>query len=136
MLANDHVDLAVARGEIHAVMGENGAGKTTLMNMLYGLQRPDEGRILLRGREARLASPLDAIAQGLGMVHQAFKLFASLTVWENIVYGAEPRRGAFLERQGGARRGRRRSRASTACRSIPTPSSAGFRSARASASKS
>jgi simple sugar transport system ATP-binding protein len=95
-LANDHIDLAVASGEIHAVMGENGAGKTTLMNMLYGLQRPDEGRILLRGQEVSLASPLDAIAQGLGMVHQAFKLFASLTVWENIVYGAEPKQGPFL----------------------------------------
>jgi simple sugar transport system ATP-binding protein len=97
LLANDHVDLAVASGEIHAVMGENGAGKTTLMNMLYGLQRPDEGRILLRGREVRLHSPLDAIAHGLGMVHQAFKLFPSLTAWENIVFGAEPRRGAFLD---------------------------------------
>jgi general nucleoside transport system ATP-binding protein len=97
LLANDRVDLAVASGEIHAVMGENGAGKTTLMNMLYGLQRPDEGRILLRGREVRLRSPLDAIANGLGMVHQAFRLFASLSVWENVVYGAEPRMGAFLD---------------------------------------
>ena len=97
VLANDRVDLAVASGEIHAVMGENGAGKSTLMSMLYGLQRPDEGRILLRGREVRLHSPLDAIAHGIGMVHQAFKLFPSLTVWENIVFGAEPRRGAFVD---------------------------------------
>jgi ABC-type uncharacterized transport system ATPase subunit len=97
LLANDGVSLAVAGGEIHAVMGENGAGKSTLMSMLYGLQRPDEGRILIRGQEAPLRSAVDAIAHGLGMVHQAFKLFPSLTAWENIVYGAEPRRGAFID---------------------------------------
>jgi general nucleoside transport system ATP-binding protein len=104
LLANDHVDLAVRRGEIHGIMGENGAGKSTLMSILYGLQRPDEGRILLRGAEVLFRSPLDAIAHGMGMVHQAFKLFDSLTVWENIVFGAEPRRGAFLDRRA-ARRG-------------------------------
>jgi ABC-type uncharacterized transport system ATPase subunit len=65
--------------------------------MLYGLQRPDEGRILIRGEEVRLHSALDAIRRGLGMVHQAFKLFPSLTAWENIVFGAEPRRGAFID---------------------------------------
>ena len=92
VLANDHVDLSVDSGEIHAVMGENGAGKSTLMSVLYGLQPPDEGRILLRGVEMRFGSALDAIAAGMGMVHQAFKLFASLTVWENIVFGAEPAR--------------------------------------------
>ncbi len=99
LLANDHVDLSVARGEIHAVMGENGAGKSTLMSILYGLQRPDEGRVLLRGEEVRFRSALDAIAAGMGMVHQAFKLFNSFSVWENIVYGAEPRRGAFIDRR-------------------------------------
>src|SRR6185436_14607744 len=97
LLANDHVDLAVARGEIHAVMGENGAGKSTLMSILYGLQRPDEGRIRLRGSEVHFRSPLDAIAQGMGMVHQAFKLFNSLSVSENIVYGKEPQRWGFLD---------------------------------------
>jgi len=99
LLANDRVDLFVGRGEIHAVMGENGAGKSTLMSILYGLQQPDEGRILLRGEEVHFRSALDAIAHGMGMVHQAFKLFNSLTVWENIVYGAEPRRGAFIDRR-------------------------------------
>jgi ABC-type uncharacterized transport system ATPase subunit len=99
LLANDHVDLSVARGEIHAVMGENGAGKSTLMSILYGLQRPDEGRVLLRGEEVRFRSALDAIAAGMGMVHQAFRLFNSFSVWENIVYGAEPRRGAFIDRR-------------------------------------
>ncbi len=97
LAANDHVDLCVETGEIHAVMGENGAGKSTLMSVIYGLQRPDEGRILLRGQEVRFASPLDAIAAGMGMVHQAFKLINSLSVWENIVFGAEPRRGIFID---------------------------------------
>src|SRR5579863_5848425 len=99
LLANDHVDLAVERGEIHAVMGENGAGKSTLMSILYGLQRPDEGAVLLRGAEVHFRSALDAIAHGMGMVHQAFKLFNSLTVWENIVYAREPRRGPFIDRR-------------------------------------
>jgi simple sugar transport system ATP-binding protein len=99
VLANDHVDLSVEKGEIHAVMGENGAGKSTLMSILYGLQRPDEGAVLLRGEEVRFHSALDAIAAGLGMVHQAFKLFNSLTVWENVTYGREPRRGLFIDRR-------------------------------------
>ncbi len=98
LVANDHVNLAVERGETHAVMGENGAGKSTLMSILYGLQAPDEGRILLRGREVHYRSPLDAIAHGVSMVHQAFKLFNSLTVWENVVYGREPQRAGFLDR--------------------------------------
>jgi general nucleoside transport system ATP-binding protein len=99
VLANDGVDLSVERGEIHAVMGENGAGKSTLMSILYGLQQPDAGVIRLRGEETRFRSPLDAIAHGMGMVHQAFKLFNSLTVWENIVFGREPRRGPFIDRR-------------------------------------
>ncbi|HXT08917.1 MAG TPA: ABC transporter ATP-binding protein [Roseiarcus sp.] len=104
LVANDEVSLAIERGEIHAVMGENGAGKSTLMSILYGLTQPDEGRILLRGREVRFRSALDAIGQGMGMVHQAFKLFNSLTVWENIVYGAEPRRGLLIDRREARRR--------------------------------
>ena len=103
VLANDHIDLSVEVGEIHAVMGENGAGKSTLMSILYGLQTPDEGSIVLRGVEARFGSALDAIAAGMGMVHQAFKLFASLTVWENIVFGAEPWRGGFIDRRAARR---------------------------------
>jgi simple sugar transport system ATP-binding protein len=100
LLANDRIDLAVERGAIHGVMGENGAGKTTLMSILYGLQTPDAGEIRLRGAPARFRSPLDAMAAGMGMVHQSFKLFSSFTVWENIVYGAEPRRGgAFIDRR-------------------------------------
>jgi ABC-type uncharacterized transport system ATPase subunit len=98
VLANDAIDLAVAHGEIHAVMGENGAGKSTLMGILYGMLRPDAGRIRLDGREVRLRSPSDAIAQGLGMVHQSFRLFGSLRVWENVVYGREPRRLGLIDR--------------------------------------
>jgi ABC-type uncharacterized transport system ATPase subunit len=97
VLANDHVDLTLERGEIHALMGENGAGKSTLMSILYGLQSPDEGFVRLKGSTLFLKSPLDAIAHGIGMVHQAFKLFDSLTVWENVVYRREPRRGLFID---------------------------------------
>jgi general nucleoside transport system ATP-binding protein len=99
LLANDNVNLAVERGEIHAVIGENGAGKSTLMSILYGLQQPDEGRLFLRGEQVHFRSALDAIANGMGMVHQAFRLFNSLSVWENIVFGREPRRGAFIARR-------------------------------------
>ncbi|WP_230983081.1 ABC transporter ATP-binding protein [Inquilinus limosus] len=98
VLANDGVDLSVEAGEIHAVMGENGAGKSTLMGILYGLVQPDGGEIVIDGRTRPFRSPTDAIAAGLGMVHQAFKLFDSLTVWENVVYRAEPRRGPFIDR--------------------------------------
>lgn len=97
VLANDGVDLAVERGEIHAVMGENGAGKSTLMAVLYGLLQPDAGYIRLDGRTVFFRSPIDAIAHGVGMVHQSFKLFDSLTVWENVVFGSEPRRGLFID---------------------------------------
>lgn len=102
VLANDHIDLAVRSGEIHAVVGENGAGKTTLMSILYGLLAPDEGEILVRGEPVRLRSALDAITHGLGMVHQAFKLFPTLTVAENVVFRAEPRRRGLLDRAAAA----------------------------------
>ncbi|MFG2647679.1 ABC transporter ATP-binding protein [Streptomyces sp. NPDC048436] len=103
-LANDRVDLTVARGEIHALMGENGAGKSTLASVLYGLRRPDAGQILLDGREVTFASPSEAIAAGLGMVHQSFKLFPSFTVAENVVYAAEPRRFGLMDRAQALRR--------------------------------
>ncbi|SDK05117.1 ABC transporter ATP-binding protein [Nonomuraea jiangxiensis] len=98
VLANDGIDLAVARGEVHAVVGENGAGKSTLMSVLYGLHRPDAGQVLRAGVPVRLRSPADAIAHGLGMVHQRLRLFPGLSVAENVVIGAEPVRRGMLDR--------------------------------------
>jgi ABC-type uncharacterized transport system ATPase subunit len=99
VLANDHIDLAVEKGKIRALVGENGAGKTTLMNILYGLYHPDEGEIYIRGKNHVFHSPHDAICAGIGMVHQHFMLFPSLTVAENVIYGAEPTRYGFVDRQ-------------------------------------
>jgi simple sugar transport system ATP-binding protein len=105
VLANDHIDLTVNPGEIHALLGENGAGKSTLMNILYGLARPDEGAILLDGQEVDIAGPSDAIARGITMVHQHFMLVPVLTVAENIVLGDETMANAvFLDRREARRR--------------------------------
>ncbi|MGH9246889.1 MAG: ABC transporter ATP-binding protein [Acidimicrobiales bacterium] len=98
VVANDDIDLVVRAGEIHALVGENGAGKTTLMSILYGLFPPDEGEIRIRGEEVGFHSALDAIRAGLGMVHQSFKLFPSLTVAQNVVFRAEPSRVGFVDR--------------------------------------
>jgi len=87
--ANDKINLTVQKQEIHCIVGENGAGKSTMMNMLYGLLQPTSGKILIDGNEVVLKSPIDAIANGIGMVHQHFKLVPSLTVYENILLGAE-----------------------------------------------
>jgi len=103
-LANDCVDLTVRRGEIHALMGENGAGKSTLMSVLYGMERADAGTVRIDGRDVGFSSPSDAMAAGLGMVHQSFKLFDSLTVAENVVYAAEPRRFGLVDRAAARRR--------------------------------
>ncbi len=99
VIANDHIDLDVEEGEIHGLLGENGAGKSVLSSTIYGLYRPDEGKIFLRGREARIQSPLDAIRLGIGMVHQHLTLVPHLTVWENIVLGREPRAVLRVDRQ-------------------------------------
>src|SRR5579875_2884627 len=90
VIANDHVNLKVRKGEIHALVGENGAGKTTLMNILYGLIHPDSGEIFIDGKLAHITGPRDAIRLGIGMVHQHFMLIPPLTVAENIVLGREP----------------------------------------------
>src|SRR5947209_11980971 len=90
VVANDHVNLAVRKGEIHALVGENGAGKSTLMNILYGLVHPDSGEIFINGQFAHIGVPRDAIRSKIGMVHQHFMLIPPLTVAENIVLGHEP----------------------------------------------
>src|SRR5437868_13480154 len=90
VVANDHVNLKVRKGEIHALVGENGAGKTTLMNILYGLIHPDSGEIYVNGQHAHITGPRDAIRLKIGMVHQHFMLIPPLTVAENIVLGHEP----------------------------------------------
>jgi ABC-type uncharacterized transport system ATPase subunit len=96
VLANDHVDFDLRKSEVHALLGENGAGKSTLMNILYGLYKPDEGEILLRGEPVEIDSPHDAIAHGIGMVHQHFMLIPVMTVAENIVLAAEPKKAGLL----------------------------------------
>ncbi len=90
VIANDDVNLTVERGEIVALLGENGAGKTTLMNMVCGLYTPDEGEILVDGATLPFSSPADAIAAGIGMVHQHFMLVPVFTVAENVILGNEP----------------------------------------------
>src|SRR5213079_1871334 len=104
VVANDHVDFDLRQGEVHALLGENGAGKSTLMNILYGLYHPDDGRILLKGEPVRMHSPRDAIAQGIGMVHQHFMLIPVMTVAENIVLASEPKRSGVLLDTGSAER--------------------------------
>src|SRR5919204_369732 len=98
VLANDDVTIEVGAGEILGILGENGAGKSTLMNILSGLYRPDDGRIVVGGRQVVINSPRDAIAHGIGMVHQHFELVPPLTVAENIILGQEPG-GIFVGRR-------------------------------------
>jgi ABC-type uncharacterized transport system ATPase subunit len=93
VVANRDIDISVQRGHVHAIVGENGAGKSTLMKILYGMLKPDEGRIIVNGEERTFHSPADSIAAGIGMVHQHFMLADNLTVLENVVLGSEPRRG-------------------------------------------
>ncbi len=95
--ANDGVSITLGRGEILGLLGENGAGKSTLMKILYGLYAPDEGEVFVDGERAEIRDPKDAVSRGIGMVHQHFTLIPALTVAENIVLGAEPRRGATLD---------------------------------------
>ena len=104
VVANHDVSLSVRPGTIHAIVGENGAGKSTLMKILYGMQRPDEGSIVVDGQPANFHSPSDAIAVGVGMVHQHFMLADNLTVLENVVLGSEPSKVGLLDFQRARRR--------------------------------
>jgi len=99
VLANDHVNFNLRKGEIHALLGENGAGKTTLMNILYGLYRPDSGEILVDGKEAVIYTPKDSITLGIGMVHQHFMLIPVFSVAENVMLGDETVRYGILDRK-------------------------------------
>lgn len=96
VLANDNVDFELSPGEIHALLGENGAGKTTLMNVVYGLYEQDEGQIFINGNQVEIHDPNDALAQGIGMVHQHFMLVPVMTVTENMMLGHETTRGMSL----------------------------------------
>ena len=95
-VANQDVNFDVRKGEIHALMGENGAGKSTLMKMLFGLEQPTSGEILVNGERVNLSSPTVAISKGIGMVHQQFMLVPSLTVAENMVLGMVPKKSGML----------------------------------------
>ncbi|NUS03106.1 MAG: ABC transporter ATP-binding protein [Nonomuraea sp.] len=99
LVANDQISLIVEPGEIHALLGENGAGKSTLMNVLYGLLQPDEGEILVDDKPVKIKGPSDAIAAGIGMVHQHFMLVPVFTVADNIMLGAELVKGGFLDHE-------------------------------------
>ena len=99
LVANKDVSFGVRQGEIHALVGENGAGKTTLMNIVFGMMQPDEGMLLVEGREVTMETPKAAIGLGLGMVHQHFKLVPSLTIAENIFLGMEMTRGGLIDRK-------------------------------------
>ncbi len=96
VLANDDMGLDLAEGELLAVVGENGAGKSTIMKILYGLEQPTGGEIIIRGKRMAFKSPQDAMKQGIGMVQQNFMLLPPFTVAENVVYGSEPRRSGFF----------------------------------------
>jgi general nucleoside transport system ATP-binding protein len=99
VLANDHVNLAVKKGTIHAIVGENGAGKSTAMRIAYGFYKADSGEILVEGQVQQISSPHDAIRLGIGMVHQHFMLVDTMSVAENIVLGAEPGVAVALDLQ-------------------------------------
>ena len=96
VIANDDVNLEVRKGEIHALVGENGAGKSTLMKILYGMEQPNSGQIIINGKKVRISSPIAANAQGIGMVHQHFKLIKEFTVAQNVVLGKEPKQGGIF----------------------------------------
>lgn len=96
--ANDHINLTVHKGEVHAILGENGAGKSTMMNVLCGLYKPTSGQIFIKEKEVHFSSPKDAIDIGIGMVHQHFMLIQPFTVTDNIILGIEPVKGLSIDK--------------------------------------
>ena len=104
VLANDHVSFDLVPGEVHALLGENGAGKSTLMNIVYGLYRPDEGEVLLKGKPVSFSSSKEAIRNGIGMVHQHFMLIPVMTVAENIILAEEPTQAGLLDYEAAEKR--------------------------------
>jgi len=104
VLANDHIDIKLLKGQVLGLLGENGAGKSTLMNLIYGLYAPDEGEILVNGKVLNVKNPNDAIAAGIGMVHQHFQLVPILSVTDNIMLGNESVSGLFLNRRAARQR--------------------------------
>jgi general nucleoside transport system ATP-binding protein len=99
VVANDGVNLSVEKGEVHAVVGENGAGKSTLMKILFGIEHPDAGQIVLDGTPVRFSNPREAIDAGIGMVFQHFSLVPSFSVYENVALGSEPKAGVRFDRE-------------------------------------
>jgi len=97
VVANDNISLSLKKGEIHALLGENGAGKSTLMKILFGIETPESGEIILNGKSIAIRNPLEAIRLGIGMVHQHFMLVPSFTIAENIILGVEPKKGIFTD---------------------------------------
>ena len=97
VVANHDVNLGVKRGTVHAIVGENGAGKSTLMKTLYGMHQPTAGQIFVDGSEVHFSGPTQAIAAGIGMVHQHFMLADNLSVLENVILGDEPTKGAQID---------------------------------------
>lgn len=100
IVANEHIDFSLRKGEIHALLGENGAGKSTLMKVLFGSETPEEGEIFLKGEKVNIYSSQEAIRLGIGMVHQHFMLVPSFTIAENIILGVEPRKNnLFIDKE-------------------------------------
>ena len=97
VIANKDVSMSVQAGTVHALVGENGAGKSTVMKILYGMQRPDSGEILVNGTAVHFKNPNDAIAASIGMVHQHFMLADNFTVLENVILGSEPKHGIKID---------------------------------------
>ena len=98
IVANEHINFSLIKGEIHALLGENGAGKSTLMKILFGIETPEEGDIFLNDKKVVIKNPQEAINLGIGMVHQHFMLVSSFTIAENIILGVEPKKGVFTDK--------------------------------------